>query len=54
MNAWITLWTVVFALGMLIYTGVAIVVTLGGLSDVRAMVAGIQRHHDEAMEKGEL
>lgn len=54
MNFWITLWTIVFALGMVIFTGVAIVVAIGGPADIKAMFAGIARHHDEAMEKGDL
>ncbi len=40
---WKSLWALVLLLGCLLFLGLSIVVTVGGLADVRALFRGLSR-----------
>jgi len=45
MTFWITLWTGLLILGLLIYAGVALAVSVGGLFDIRSMFRRLDEQH---------
>ena len=45
MDFWITFWTACFLISILIFAGVAVVVAIGGLSDIRALFSRIDAQH---------
>ena len=47
MEFWITFWTVLFFLCIAIFVGVAVIVAVGGVADIRALFAGIKEKHRE-------
>ncbi len=47
MDGWATLWGVLFVTAMVIFAAVAVVVTIGGFSDIRAMLKRITEQHAE-------
>ena len=47
MNGWLVLWTAVLAAALLMFAALVVVVTIGGFVDIRVMLAGLQRQHDE-------
>lgn len=38
MGFWLHFWTVVFVLALVLFTGLAVVVSLGGYADIRSML----------------
>lgn len=50
MEPWITLWGIVLAVTLLLYTGLFLWVAFGGLADIRAMLQSLDRQHREAAE----
>ena len=50
MSFWATFWTAVFALTILVYCGLVVVVTIGGWKDVRAMFKTLDQQHENADE----
>ena len=42
MDMWINIWTVVFALTLLVFAGLVIVIAIGGWSDIKAMFATLE------------
>ena len=38
-------WKIVFVLGLIIFTGMAVWVTIGGFKDIKTMLLRIQEHH---------
>lgn len=47
MEFWGMLWTIVFAGSLLIFAVVAVVVTVGGLGDIRALFQRMDERHEE-------
>ncbi len=47
MSLWPILWTAVFAITLLIYAILAVVVTFGGWQDIRSMLRKIDEQHNE-------
>ena len=45
MDFWINFWTVCFLLSILVFAGVAVVVAIGGISDIRALFNRIDEQH---------
>lgn len=50
MDFWITFWAIVFAMTLLVYTGLVLVVTFGGWKDMRAMFHTLDVQHQEEEE----
>ncbi len=53
MEFWITLWTLVLFGTMAIFTILAIVVTIGGFSDIKALFRTLKQGHEAEQESGE-
>ena len=53
MDTWITIWTVVFALTLLVFSVLVIVVGIGGWPDIKAMFTALDSQNDSE-ESGEL
>ena len=51
MKFWETFWQFVLVIGVIGFAGLAIVVAIGGLSDIRAMLRHIASRH-ESLEEG--
>jgi hypothetical protein len=49
MAFWSTFWGIVLGVGMVMFTVLAVVVTVGGFGDVKAMFQGIERQHGKEM-----
>jgi len=47
MDAWAIFWAVVLIVVLIIFTGVSIVVGIGGFSDVKALFRDIDEQHHE-------
>jgi hypothetical protein len=47
MAFWITFWGIVLALGLAAFSVLAVVVTVGGFADVKAMFRSIETHHEQ-------
>jgi hypothetical protein len=47
MNFWIQLWTCVLVGGVIIFVLLAIVISVGGLLDIRSLFRTIERQHAE-------
>lgn len=45
MNFWITFWGTTLVLVLIAYAGLAVWVTLGGLSDIRSMLRTLHQQH---------
>ncbi len=50
MAFWISFWAAVLGLGIAAFTVLAVVVTVGGFADVKAMFRNIERHHEQEGE----
>ena len=50
---WMTLWTILLIAGMALFGGLAIVVTIGGFRDIRAMLSRIEAQHREQADDSE-
>jgi hypothetical protein len=50
MQFWISFWTAVLIAAVAIFTGLAVVVAIGGFFDVKAMFRTILTHHAEEDE----
>lgn len=51
MSFWETFWQIVLVVGVIGFAGLAIVVAIGGLADIRAMLRSIESRH-ESREEG--
>jgi hypothetical protein len=51
MNFWETFWQIVLVISVVGFAVLAVVVTFGGLSDIRAMLRSIESRHDETARK---
>ena len=47
MEFWVWLWTIVFAVSMLIFTGVSIVVSIGAIGDIKSLFRNIGREQKD-------
>jgi hypothetical protein len=47
MAFWISFWGAVLALGIAAFTVLAVVVTVGGFADVKAMFRNLETHHEQ-------
>jgi len=47
MNFWEGFWTIVLLVSVVGFAVLAVVVTIGGLSDIRAMLRSIETRHDD-------
>ncbi|MDP6057576.1 MAG: hypothetical protein QGH33_01735 [Pirellulaceae bacterium] len=50
MTFWIWFWGIALVMTLLFYTGLTVVVTVGGFKDVLAMFRNLDRQHREANE----
>ncbi len=46
MEFWITFWAITLGLVLLLYAGLFLWVAIGGLSDIRAMLASLKAEED--------
>ena len=46
MMFWTTLWTVVFVVSILVFAAVAVMVTIGGIGDIRALFRRMDQRHE--------
>ena len=51
MNFWETFWQIILLVSVVGFAVLAVVVTFGGWSDIRAMLRKIESRHDEAARK---
>ena len=52
MSGWLLFWIVVLILGLLVFFGLAIAITIGGFHDILAMCRRIEQQHEgEESEK---
>lgn len=47
MNGWMTLWTCVLMAALVLFTCLTVVVTIGGLLDIRRMLRQVVHQHEE-------
>ena len=47
MEFWIAMWTVVFAVCLLLFAGVAVYVSVGAIGDIRALFRKMRRRGEE-------
>lgn len=52
MDFWITFWGVCFLICMVVFAGVAVVVAIGGVSDIRALFTSIDEQHRKQDREG--
>ena len=45
MDFWITFWGLCFLICMVVFAGMAVIVAVGGVSDIRALFTGIDEQH---------
>lgn len=50
---WEVFWQAVLLVSGAAFAGLAIVVSVGGLSDIRAMLRSIEHHHDDGTESSD-
>ena len=50
MEFWITFWAVLLVAALTIFAALAVVVTIGGFFDVKALLRSIDRKHGEEKE----
>ena len=53
MSFWIIFWTIVLILGIAVFTGLAIVVTIRGVGDIRSLFKSISSQDDRTAGSGE-
>ena len=51
MSFWEVFWQIVLLMGVIGFAGLAIVVAIGGLSDIRTMLRRIERGHESPSRK---
>ncbi len=50
MSFWVGFWTVVLILAVLVFAGMAVVVTIGGFFDLKSMFKRIEQQHQQDRE----
>jgi len=53
MSFWISFWSVLLAVALVIFAGLAVVVTIGGFYDIRRLFRSIDAKHAEQEQDGE-
>ncbi len=53
MSFWEVFWQVVLLVSLVAFAGLAVVVAIGGLGDIRAMLRSIDKHHDETSSESD-
>jgi len=53
MNGWMLLWKIVFVVGVTLFAGLAVWVTIAGFGDVKRLVGKIKEEHAEGKEDAE-
>jgi len=53
MGFWINFWTFLLVAALVVFAGLAIVVTIGGFFDIKALFRSIEAKHAEQDENGE-
>ena len=53
MSVWIIFWTIVLIFGIAVFTGLAIVVTIRGVGDIRSLFKSISSQDDGTAGSGE-
>lgn len=48
MNFWINLWTIFFLLSLALFGGLAVIVTIGGFFDIRALFKSLTDRKDDS------
>jgi len=51
MNFWILLWKVVLIAGVIMFSGMAVWVTIGGLFDIKRLFTRIEQSHKKEEKK---
>jgi len=51
MDGWMLAWKIVFVVAIVIFTAMAVWVTIGGFKDIKTMLARIQQHHQAGDEE---
>lgn len=54
MSFWEFFWAALLIFGLAIFTGLAVVVAIGGFADIRAMFRNIDRQHEREIEANGL
>lgn len=47
LKIWETIWTLIFFISLLLFAGMAIWVTIGGLGDIKRLFARMDDHHED-------
>ena len=50
MDFWVTFWTVFFVVSLILFAGLAVVTTIGGLFDMRSLFRSLARHSEPSGE----
>ena len=50
MTFWLPFWTTTLVVGIVLFVGLAVVVSIGGLADVRALFSSIVAQHDASSD----
>ena len=48
MSFWVGFWTIIFFVSLVIFAGLAIVVTVGGFFDIRSLFKTLNTEHEQA------
>jgi hypothetical protein len=54
MNGWMLLWKIVFVVGVAVFAGMAVWVTVAGFRDIKRLVGRIREEHAEGTEDDQL
>lgn len=46
METWISIWTVIFVLTLLVFTALLVVIAIGGWADIKAMFATLEAQEE--------
>ena len=52
MAFWVNFWTWLLLFGLLLFLGLAVVVSIGGFLDIRALFSRVREQHDEERVDG--
>ena len=50
MDGWAQFWTWLFIIGLTLFCGLAVVVSIRGLADIRALFKGVREQHERESE----
>ena len=50
MNFWINFWTAFFIISLILFAGLAVVVTIGGFFNIRSLFKNLSRQSDQSQQ----